>query len=135
MGFLKKIVGLVAIAALTYFTFGAGGLVASGALGSGFLGVAIGSVIVAVGTYIVQAILMATSRAPKMDAGKTTVKISDPPRWLHCGRARSGGGVVFGEFDGDGRFWYIVIHSDEILQGLSGFPCAAGRLIIRPPWL
>ena len=22
-----------------------------------------------------------------------------------------------------------------LLAGLSGFPCAAGRLIIRPPWL
>lgn len=116
MAFVKKLVALVAIAALTYYTFGAGGLVASGALGSGFLGVAIGSVIVAAGTYIIQTALVGSGRAPKMDAGKVTVRIPDPPRWLHCGRARSGGGVVFGEFDGEGRFWYVVIHSDEILH-------------------
>ncbi|WIA57638.1 hypothetical protein N6H05_07525 [Sphingobium sp. WTD-1] len=116
MGFVKKLVALVAIAALTYYTFGAGGLVASGALGSGFLGVAIGSAIVAAGTYIIQTALMSSGRAPKMDAGKVNVRISDPPRWLHCGRARSGGGVVFGEFDAEGRFWYVVIHSDEILH-------------------
>lgn len=116
MGFLKKIIAVAAIAGLTYATFGAGGLVASGALGSGFLGVAIGSVIVAAGTYIVQSILAGSARAPKIDAGKITVKIPDPPRWLHCGRARAGGGVVFGEFDGQGRFWYVVVHGDEILH-------------------
>ena len=31
-------------------------------------------------------------------------------------------------------------HAEQIAEhggggGLSGFPCAAGRLIIRPPWL
>ncbi|WP_434405449.1 hypothetical protein [Sphingobium sp. DN12] len=116
MGFVKKLVALVAIAALTYYTFGAGGLVASGALGSGFLGVAIGSAIVAAGTYIIQTALMSSGRAPKMDAGKVNVRISDPPRWLHCGRARSGGGAMFGEFDGQGRWWYLIVHSDEILH-------------------
>lgn len=118
-GFLKKLVALVAIAALTYFTFGAGGFVASGfgglVAGGGFVASLIGTVVVAAGTFLVQTIL-GGPRAPKMDAGKTTVRVSDAPRWIHCGRARSGGGVVFGEFDADGRFWYIAVHSDEILH-------------------
>lgn len=116
-GLFKKLLAIAAIAGLSYLTFGAGGWVASGAFGSGFLGVAVGSIVVAAGTYLVQAVLIGTQRAPKMDAGKVTVRVSDAPRWLHCGRARSGGGVVFGEFDAEGRFWFVVIHSDEILHG------------------
>ena len=27
----------------------------------------------------------------------------------------------------------LIMEAD--VEGLSGFPCAAGRLIIRPPWL
>lgn len=56
------------------------------------------------------------SNAPTMEAGKVNVKISNPQRWLHAGMARSGGGVLFGEFDSQGRFWYVVVNSDEILH-------------------
>lgn len=117
VGFIKKIVALVAIAALIYFAPGLGAGIAS-AIGSssGFVASLIGTVIIAAGSYLVMTILGAGARAPDMEAGKTNVKISDPPRWLNCGRARSGGGVLFGEFDGSGRFWYIVVHSDEILH-------------------
>jgi len=51
-----------------------------------------------------------------MEAGKVNVKIPDPPRWLNCGRSRSGGGALFGEFDDQGRWWYLIVHSDEILH-------------------
>ncbi|RDE07393.1 hypothetical protein DVW87_00375 [Sphingomonas aracearum] len=51
-----------------------------------------------------------------MQSAQVNVKITDPPRWLHCGRARSGGGALFGEFDAQGRFWYLIVHSDEILH-------------------
>lgn len=120
MGFLKKIVALVAIAALTYFTFGAGGFVATGfgglVAGGGFVATLIGTVIIAAGTYLISAVLGIGPRTPSIDNAKTTVKISDPPRWINGGWARSGGGAMFGEFDNQGRFWYLVVHADEILH-------------------
>lgn len=120
MAVVRKIIGLVAIAALTYATLQTGGWAAAvaGQLGitSGFLTSLIGGVIIAAGTFAVQTILMGGQRAPSMDAAAVNVKISDPPRWLHCGRARSGGGALFGEFDGQGRFWALFVNSDEILQ-------------------
>ncbi len=121
MGFLKKLVALVAVAALVYFTGGAGGWAASlasslGASSTGFVASVIGATIIAAGTYLIGAVLGGTSRAPDMEAGKVNVRITDPPRWLHAGRARSGGGVLFAEFDGEGRLWYLVVNSDEILH-------------------
>lgn len=117
MGFVKKLVALVAVAALIYFAPGLGAAVAS-AIGSSsaFVATLIGAVIVAAGTYLIQAVLYGRSNAPDMESGKTNVKISDPPRWLHCGRARSGGGALFGEFDSQGRWWMLIVHSDEILH-------------------
>lgn len=120
MAVVKKIVGLVAIAALTYFTLQTGGWASAiaGKLGitSGFLTSLIGSVIVAAGTYIINAVLMGGPRSPDIEAAVVNTRISDPPRWLNAGRSRSGGGALFGEFDSQGRFWYIIVHSDEILQ-------------------
>ena len=29
----------------------------------------------------------------------------------------------------------LIRQTQRLPRGLSGFPCAAGRLIIRPPWL
>lgn len=119
MAVVKKIVGLVAIAALVYFS-GPGGWAAgiANALGtsSAFLTSVIGSIIIAAGTYIITSVLGMGSRAPSMEAGKVNVKISDPPRWLNAGRARQGGGVLFGEFDAQGNWWMIIVHSDEILH-------------------
>lgn len=119
MAALKKIGAIVAIAALTWAAGPLGPIYA--AIGAtGFLGAAIGAVIIAVGSYAIMAALGGGRNAPKMEAGKVNVKISDPPRWLNCGRARQGGGVLFGEFDAQGRFWYVVVHSDEILH--TGLP-------------
>ncbi|WP_293875873.1 hypothetical protein [Sphingomonas sp. UBA978] len=120
MGFLKKLVALVAVAALIYFTGGTGGWAASlaGSIGAGsnaFVVSAIGATIIAAGSFAIQT-LLGGSRAPAMEAGKTNVKISNPPRWLHAGLARSGGGAVFGEFDSQGRLWYLIINSEEILH-------------------
>jgi hypothetical protein len=121
MGFLKKLVALVAVAALIYFTGGLGGFASSlatsiGASATGFVSAVIGATIIAAGTYLISAILLGAGRAPSMEAGKTNVKISEPPRWLNAGMARSGGGALFGEFDAQGRFWYIIVNSDEILH-------------------
>lgn len=115
MAIVKKIAGLVAIAALTWAAGPAGPL--ASALGlSGFLGAAIGATIIVAGTYIIQSLLGGGNRSPSMEAGKVNVKIPDPPRWLHAGRTRSGGGALFGEFDPQGRWWYLIVHSDEILH-------------------
>lgn len=123
MAVVKKIVGLVAIAALTYYSGGWGASLAGSILGAGasagaigFLGAVIGAVIVAAGTYAVMSVLGGGSNAPKMEAGKVNVRIPDPPRWLNAGRARQGGGALFGEFDGQGRWWMLIVHSDEILH-------------------
>jgi hypothetical protein len=117
MAVVKKIAGLAALAALTYFS---GGLAAglAGAIGvtGGFVTAVIGATIIAAGTYLIRSVLLGSSRAPDMEASKVNVKISEPPRWLHAGFTRSGGGTVFGEFDTSGRFWYIIINSDEILH-------------------
>lgn len=117
MGFLKKLVAFVAIAALLFYAPGLGAAIA-GKLGiaSAFVGSLIGTAIIAAGSYLISAVLLGGNRAPDMEAGTTNVKITDPPRWLHAGRARSGGGALFGEFDAQGRFWYIIVHSDEILH-------------------
>ncbi|GEM_PF-1868591 len=124
MGFVKKLVALVAIAALIYFApqFAPQLISALGVTGAAanFLGSVIGTLIIAAGTYVIQSALYGSARGPKMEAGKVNVRISDPPRWLNAGRARSGGGAMFGEFDSQGRFWYIIVHSDEILH--TGLP-------------
>lgn len=120
MGFLKKLVALVAVAALIYFTGGAGGWAASlagsiGAGGNAFVIGAIGATIISVGSFAIQT-LLGGQRAPSMEAGKTNVRITNPPRWLNAGMTRSGGGADFGEFDAQGRFWYIIINSEEIVH-------------------
>lgn len=118
MGFLKKLVALVATAALIYFSGGiaAGALSAVGITGaSAFVVSVVGAVIIAAGTYLIQSVLGGSKRAPDMEAGKVNVKISEPPRWLNAGVARQGGGALFGEFDGAGNWWMLIVHSDEIL--------------------
>ncbi|MEC3912199.1 hypothetical protein U5A82_17470 [Sphingobium sp. CR2-8] len=121
MAALKKIGSILAIAALTWAAGPLGPIYA--AIGaSGFLGAAIGSVIIAVGSFAVMAALGGGRNAPSIEAGKVNVKISDPPRWLNAGRARQGGGALFGEFDSQGRWWMLIVHSDEILHpGYSHF--------------
>lgn len=114
MGFLKKVIKSIYGPALGFILDGKSGLIqgAFNAANAYFgtpqtVGLAIfGSVLGA----------LSGSRAPSMAAGSTNVKISDPPRWLNAGRARSGGSALFGEFDSAGRLWYIIVHSDEILQ-------------------
>ncbi len=117
MGFLKKLVALVAVAALIYFSGGwAAGIAKGIGVTSGFLTSLIGTTIIAVGSYAVMTLLGTGQRAPDMESASTNVRITDPPRWLHAGRARSGGGALFGEYDEQGRFWYLIVHSDEILH-------------------
>lgn len=113
MAVVKKIVGLIAIAALTFYAPGLGVAIAGSA---GFLATAIGAAILVAGTYLIRSVLGGGARSPDMEAGKVNVKIPEPPRWLNGGRARQGGGALFGEFDSQGRWWMLIVHSDEILH-------------------
>lgn len=120
MSFLKKFFALVAVAALAYASQG-WGLSLAGKIGltgfaKGLAGAAIGSTIIAAGSFAIMSVLGGGSRAPDMEAGKVNVRIAEPPRWLHAGNVRAGGGALFGEFDGQGRWWYLIVHSDEILH-------------------
>lgn len=122
MSVVKKIVGLVAIAALTLYA-GPGSAFALGlAGGSSFLAAVIGSVIVATGSFLIQSVLGGgRGRAPDMDAGKVNVRIPEPPRWICSGRVRQGGGVLFAEFAPNGDLWYLVVHSDSILTSAPSY--------------
>lgn len=116
MGFLKKIVNIIT-SPLTLISQKLGNIVRQIGLTiiGQFLGGPIGA---AIGATLAGGINAWTTpkNAPSMEAGKINARIADPPRWLNAGRARQGGGALFGEFDDKGRFWYIIVHSDEILQ-------------------
>lgn len=113
---LKQIFAIVATAALSYFAPGIGTYIA-GQFGitSGFLAAVIGSTVLAAGLYTIQALLMPGNRGSDMEAGKINVRIAEPPRWICGGLVRQGGGVLFAEFDGQGNFWVLIVHSDSIL--------------------
>jgi len=126
VSFLKKVVAIVALAALAYFAPGIGTSLALSIFGStsAFLGAVIGSIVLAAGSFLIQKILGPLTggrEAAPMDAGKVNVRITEPSRWLNAGRARQGGGVLFAEFDGAGNFWYLVVHSDSIMTGTPAY--------------
>lgn len=67
-------------------------------------------------TLIVQGVMgLFIKPSTNSDASKITVKIAEPMRWLHAGRVRAGGAVLYAEFDEIGNLWVIVVHSDSIL--------------------
>lgn len=70
----------------------------------------------AVGLSVITAIGLGGKNTVPMEAGKINVKIGEPERWLNAGLARQGGGALFAEFDTQGRFWYLIVNSDEILH-------------------
>lgn len=118
MGIIKRIVGLVAMAAVLQFAPQFAPAIGQFFGVSGFLGAAIGGAVIAAGLTAIQSILGGGGRqAPDMDAGKVNVRIPEPPRWLCAGRVRQGGGVLFAEFAPNGDLWYLVVHSDSILTG------------------
>ncbi len=114
MGSVKKIIAAVATIALVVAV-----TIFAPQLGlSLFLTTLIGATVIAVGTAAINALLAPSGQGVSQEAGKVTVKLSEPLRWICCGRVRQGGGVLFAEFDGDGNLWYLVVHSDSILTNL-----------------
>lgn len=81
-----------------------------------FLGGPLGASIGAALAGGLNSLLTPSRSAPPMEAGKFNVRITEPPRWLNAGLARQGGGAMFGEFDSQGRWWMLIVHSDEILH-------------------
>lgn len=115
MAVVKKIAGLVASFVLISAFQGIGLGLATAFGFSPFLTAIVGSVALAAGFTVLQAVF-GGRRSPDMEAGKVNVKIPDPPRWINGGRARQGGGALFGEFDDKGRWWMLIVHSDSILH-------------------
>lgn len=66
-------------------------------------------------SFVIKIIAGSPSGA-EIEAAAVTVRITEPLRWLSVGLMRQGGGVVFGEFDNNGNFWFVIVHSDSILS-------------------
>lgn len=119
MSSVKNILLTVAAIGVAYFAPVLAPKIGSFLGASGFLGKAIGSIVIAVGITAIQSVLMGGGRKTSMEASKINVRIPEPPRWLVAGNVRQGGGALFGEFDAAGNFWYIIVHGDSILVDLS----------------
>jgi len=92
------------------------GLVSFAGLGA-FLASPLGSLIIGVGLQLISSMFVRRPNPPSIEAGKVNVRIGEPERWINAGRARQGGAVIFAEFDKDGNFWYILVHSDSRFTG------------------
>lgn len=97
-----------------------GGLVSFTSL-SAFLLSPIGSLILGLGIQLLLSPFLSrrSQQSPTVEAGKVNVRVAEPERWLLAGSSRSGGGVVFAEFDSNGNFWYVIVHSDTTLGSIS----------------
>ncbi len=101
---------------------GAAAFAAAGGWSAVFAGVAaflsspFGSLVLGIGLQLVTSLFVKKPDAPSIEAAKINVRVAEPERWLTAGRNRQGGGVVFGEFDTNGNFWYVIVHSDSILN-------------------
>lgn len=106
--------------ALTAATAALSGLVSFAGLGA-FLASPIGNIILGIGLQLLISPFLSrrSQQTPTVEAGKINVRVSEPDRWDACGSIRLGGGVVFGEFDDDGNFWYVVIHGDSRHTGIT----------------
>lgn len=120
MSVIKKILVAVATVALLYFAPELIAIIGPLTGTAGFLAAVIGSVVIAAGMTLLQMIGRMGSNTA-MEAAKINVRIPEPPRWICAGRTKQGGGVLFGEFDTSGNFWYIAVHSDTILTSTVGY--------------
>lgn len=121
---VSAVVGLIGgflagIGAITpLIGFGSIGVVNAGFATAAFLSSGFGSLLLSAGLSAVQYLMASRQRAPSMEASRVNVRVPEAERWWHAGISRSGGAVVFGEFDSSGAFWYIVVHGDSELMGV-----------------
>ena len=115
---MPPVIGFVGaiISGITSAITAVSGLVGGFAGLSAFLTSPIGALVLGIGLQLILGpLLMRKPQVPSIEAGKVNVRVAEPERWLSAGRNRVGGGVLFAEFDGDGNFWYLIVHSDSIL--------------------
>ena len=56
------------------------------------------------------------AQQPDLDTVRLNSRTSNPPRFQLGGNVAAGGAAgIFGEFDADGNFWYIIAHGDSEL--------------------
>lgn len=115
--YAEPISGFIAILTAVGSAGTAGGVFAGFAGLTGFLATPFGNLLLAAGlTLISNLFLRKTQQPPSTEGSRINVKIPEGERWITGGGdTRNGGAVVFGEFDKDGNFWYVIVHSDSIL--------------------
>lgn len=104
LGAITPLIGLGGIAVVN------AGFAVGAFLASGF-----GSLLVSIGLSAAQYFLTPKPKAPTIESARINVRINEPPRWIHAGRSRAGGAVLFGEYDQDGNFWMVLVHGDSPL--------------------
>jgi len=111
--------------AISSFVGTAGAAITAGVAGlsawtglSPFLIQAIGGLVLGIGVQLLSGLFVKKPQTPTIEASKVNVRIAEPERWWHGGQSRSGGAVLFAEFDSDGNFWYLLVHSDSILTSV-----------------
>ena len=100
--------------------FGSIGILNAGYAFGAFLTSGLGSLLLSAGSIALQYALN-RPRQQTMEAARINTRIENGTRWLHAGKVRAGGQAVFGEFDGNGNFWYLLIHGDSELLTNHGY--------------
>ncbi len=113
LGFLGG--ALFSVTGIVTPALGFGGVGAGLSFGT-FLTSGFGSLLISVAATAAQYLLQKKPQAPSVESARVNVRIGEPQRWLHAGRTRAGGAAVFGEFDANGNFWYILVHGDSPLR-------------------
>ncbi len=114
---LLAVVTVAAIIALTIFAPEISALLLTvGVTAAPAMVIAIGSVIISLASSLIGAAIAGGQRN-RMELAKVNVRLEAPERWINAGRVLQGGGVLFGEFDAAGNFWYVIVHCDSILTG------------------
>lgn len=108
-GIITPLVGLGAI-----------GIVNAGYAFGAFLTSGLGALLLSAGSVALQYVLN-RPRQQTMEAARINTRIENGTRWLHAGKVRAGGQAAFGEFDGNGNFWYLLIHGDSELLTNHGY--------------
>lgn len=97
----------------------AGGAFSAGIIVGQFLAANIGTILIA-GASLLGSALLNNRRRP-MESSTVNVRIAAAPRLHVCGVRKVGGAAVFGAFDAEGAFWYVIVHCDSELMELDHY--------------
>jgi hypothetical protein len=90
----------------------------------GFLSSPFGALVLGIGLQLISSLFIKrpSGSEPSIEAAKINVRVGEPERWIAAGtQVRIGGGALFGEFDADGNFWYLIVHCDSILGNVKQY--------------